>query len=128
MKIFADNFAISFELRHDNPHFSFETQPLQQIEEQLLCGDIFFQNQVFYADATGIKRKEILRIHRDPRIALRRAHLILLFGSREEKHRFETRYLEAYRMIKAAGGLVLNSHDELLMIFRDGKWDLPKGK
>ena len=31
-------------------------------------------------------------------------------------------------MIKAAGGVVFNQKKELLMIFRNGKWDLPKGK
>lgn len=30
--------------------------------------------------------------------------------------------------IIAAGGLVLNEKKEILMIFRRGKWDLPKGK
>ncbi len=30
--------------------------------------------------------------------------------------------------IVAAGGLVTNEREELLMIFRRGKWDLPKGK
>lgn len=30
--------------------------------------------------------------------------------------------------IFAAGGLVFNEKNELLMIFRRGKWDLPKGK
>lgn len=30
--------------------------------------------------------------------------------------------------IIAAGGLVLNDDNQLLMIFRRGKWDLPKGK
>lgn len=30
--------------------------------------------------------------------------------------------------IVAAGGLVRNDVDDLLMIFRRGKWDLPKGK
>ena len=30
--------------------------------------------------------------------------------------------------IIAAGGLVFNERNELLMIFRRGKWDLPKGK
>ena len=30
--------------------------------------------------------------------------------------------------IIAAGGLILNNRNELLMIFRRGKWDLPKGK
>lgn len=32
------------------------------------------------------------------------------------------------KLIQAAGGLVWNEKDELLMIFRRGKWDLPKGK
>jgi len=31
-------------------------------------------------------------------------------------------------IIKAAGGLVWNEKKELLMIFRQDKWDLPKGK
>ncbi len=32
------------------------------------------------------------------------------------------------KKIVAAGGLVTNDNNELLMIFRRGKWDLPKGK
>ncbi len=32
------------------------------------------------------------------------------------------------KKIIAAGGLVFNDKEELLMIFRRGKWDLPKGK
>lgn len=33
-----------------------------------------------------------------------------------------------YKKILAAGGLVFNSKDEILMIFRRSMWDLPKGK
>ena len=36
--------------------------------------------------------------------------------------------LEQFTYIQAAGGLVFNDANELLMIFRRGKWDLPKGK
>lgn len=32
------------------------------------------------------------------------------------------------KKIIAAGGLVTNEKNELLMMFRRGKWDLPKGK
>jgi 8-oxo-dGTP pyrophosphatase MutT (NUDIX family) len=32
------------------------------------------------------------------------------------------------KKIIAAGGLIFNDKNELLMIFRRGKWDLPKGK
>ena len=31
-------------------------------------------------------------------------------------------------MVIAAGGLVKNKEDEILFIFRNSKWDLPKGK
>ncbi len=34
----------------------------------------------------------------------------------------------AFTLIRAAGGLVFNDRNHLLMIFRHGKWDLPKGK
>ncbi len=34
----------------------------------------------------------------------------------------------ALTIIKAAGGLVMNDKNEYLFIFRNGKWDLPKGK
>ncbi len=33
-----------------------------------------------------------------------------------------------YKLIKAAGGVVYNHNNQLLMILRNGKWDLPKGK
>lgn len=33
-----------------------------------------------------------------------------------------------FMIIQAAGGLVLNEKEEVLFIFRRGKWDLPKGK
>jgi 8-oxo-dGTP pyrophosphatase MutT (NUDIX family) len=33
-----------------------------------------------------------------------------------------------YTTIDAAGGVVLNKNNDVLMIFRKGKWDLPKGK
>ena len=33
-----------------------------------------------------------------------------------------------FNIIQAAGGIVINEQDELLFMFRRGKWDLPKGK
>lgn len=35
---------------------------------------------------------------------------------------------EKYRLMTAAGGLVVNDEGHILMIFRRQKWDLPKGK
>lgn len=37
-------------------------------------------------------------------------------------------FFKKFKLIIAAGGLVINEKDELLFIFRKGKWDLPKGK
>jgi 8-oxo-dGTP pyrophosphatase MutT (NUDIX family) len=37
-------------------------------------------------------------------------------------------FFEAMEPVNAAGGVVINSEKELLMIYRRGKWDLPKGK
>ena len=33
-----------------------------------------------------------------------------------------------YRIVEAGGGIVVNKNQEILFIFRRGKWDLPKGK
>src|ERR1051326_1914183 len=36
--------------------------------------------------------------------------------------------LKKFSVIRAAGGLVKNDFNKVLMILRKGKWDLPKGK
>jgi 8-oxo-dGTP pyrophosphatase MutT (NUDIX family) len=38
------------------------------------------------------------------------------------------KFTKNFRIIEAAGGIVKNSNDELLFIFRNGLWDFPKGK
>ena len=37
-------------------------------------------------------------------------------------------FYKKFTIIQAGGGLVQNEKDEVLLIFRRGKWDLPKGK
>jgi hypothetical protein len=39
-----------------------------------------------------------------------------------------TKFQSYFKVIEAAGGLVKNAQDEVLMIYRFDKWDLPKGK
>ncbi len=53
----------------------------------------------------------------------------IYFFTNEPFHDFQD-FTKQFRTIKAAGGLVhkTNSPDKILMIFRLGKWDLPKGK
>ena len=38
------------------------------------------------------------------------------------------KFREKYLLIIAAGGVVTNDEKRILLIFRKGKWDLPKGK
>jgi ADP-ribose pyrophosphatase YjhB (NUDIX family) len=37
-------------------------------------------------------------------------------------------FFKKFTIVNAAGGFVLNEKNEVLMMFRRGKWDLPKGK
>lgn len=37
-------------------------------------------------------------------------------------------FFKKFTLVQAAGGLVRNEKDEVMLIFRRGKWDLPKGK
>jgi len=40
----------------------------------------------------------------------------------------KAQFFKHFHLVIAAGGLVKNEKEEILMIFRRGKWDLPKGK
>ncbi len=39
-----------------------------------------------------------------------------------------TEFMSQFKIIEAAGGIVQNKNKEVLFIFRNDKWDLPKGK
>mgnify|MGYP000868832162 CR=1 FL=1 len=46
----------------------------------------------------------------------------------EEVEKCWSLFKESFKLILAAGGLVFNNENKLLTIFRNGVWDLPKGK
>ncbi len=46
----------------------------------------------------------------------------------EQGSEIEAAFISHYKIIEAAGGVVMNKKDKVLMMFRRGKWDLPKGK
>ncbi|MCP4552950.1 MAG: NUDIX domain-containing protein [Bacteroidetes bacterium] len=52
---------------------------------------------------------------------------LLISGASNVDTLFEM-FKKHFKNITAAGGIVRNSKQELLVIFRNGKWDLPKGK
>lgn len=75
---------------------------------------------------TGDEEPEKLRIIVE---AFERNNLIptMLFQSADIDKTWKT-FTNFYKIIEAAGGVVVNEENCLLMIFRNGKWDLPKGK
>jgi 8-oxo-dGTP pyrophosphatase MutT (NUDIX family) len=46
----------------------------------------------------------------------------------ENLKRLRKAFFKHFDLVKAAGGLVINRSGEVLVMFRKGKWDLPKGK
>ncbi|HET9429703.1 MAG TPA: NUDIX domain-containing protein [Chitinophagaceae bacterium] len=57
---------------------------------------------------------------------LEKVHAGVLFHPDLEQ--LKKAFFKKFTFIQAAGGLVQNEKTELLLIFRKGKWDLPKGK
>jgi 8-oxo-dGTP pyrophosphatase MutT (NUDIX family) len=43
-------------------------------------------------------------------------------------HTLQKAFSKKFTIMQAAGGMVRNDNDEILLIFRRGKWDMPKGK
>lgn len=46
----------------------------------------------------------------------------------EDSDRLFAQFAAQFVPVEAGGGLVVSPRDEVLMIFRNGRWDLPKGK
>jgi 8-oxo-dGTP pyrophosphatase MutT (NUDIX family) len=57
---------------------------------------------------------------------LQKIHVGIFLHSNLEE--LKKAFWKKFTIIQAAGGLVTNKNNEILMIFRRGKWDLPKGK
>ena len=59
-------------------------------------------------------------------IKKRQFHAGIIFNKNFKKLKED--FFKHFELILAAGGLVKNEKNEILLIFRRGKWDLPKGK
>ena len=54
--------------------------------------------------------------------------LNLIIFVNEDVEKVFNEFLSKFTILEAGGGLVVNENKEYLLIFRYGKWDLPKGK
>ena len=80
-----------------------QVDKIQQIEVES------FDFEVFYKNLKNSKKKNYLLLTKNPSAVFKKIKNQLT-------------------IIKAAGGLVTNAKGEFLFIFRNKKWDLPKGK
>lgn len=54
------------------------------------------------------------------------AHAIIFYHS--DLAALTAKVFKKFKQIRAGGGIVINEKGDVLLIFRKGKWDLPKGK
>jgi 8-oxo-dGTP pyrophosphatase MutT (NUDIX family) len=87
---------------------------LSSSESQL---EIYESLEVQYYKGRGSITKAIKRA---------RNYSIIIFG--EDLEIMWRDFCSHYQIIEASGGVILNDQGFVLWIFRNGKWDLPKGK
>jgi len=75
----------------------------------LIRVDEHFSPKKFFQDFCGKENVIVILQHNQPEALLKR-------------------FMQDFRLIEAAGGLVFNEDGDVLMIYRRGNWDFPKGK
>lgn len=78
---------------------------------------------VFYIDDDSLERT--VRIMVSDESAGKKLNYVLLSNQPQKQLEW---LMERFPVIRAAGGIVMNEDREILTIFRNGFWDLPKGK
>lgn len=102
IKIFSTNKII----------YLINSKPLVKFDKEAILVDITSKDELRLTYAELINKKDLNQIY------FFNPDIELLFGY----------FSSLFQVIEAAGGLVRNKKMEWLFIFRNGKWDLPKGK
>lgn len=83
---------------------------------------------VMQAEAMGPDGGATLGLTNLQRIFETAKSVAIVSPTEEENDRFFAQFAAQFVPIEAGGGLVSSPGGEVLMIFRNGRWDLPKGK
>ena len=67
--------------------------------------------------------KILMNLHAKSGIHFHALYLIV-----EDRKLFKQKIVKLYQLVEAAGGVVVNQNQDVLWMYRLGKWDLPKGK
>lgn len=89
---------------------------------------------IITTDGSAFGGGELVRVAHEPEIIertkllqkLRKTKQLVLISP--DPQAVYAELVSQFRVIEASGGLAVNRRGEVLMIFRLGKWDLPKGK
>ncbi len=100
-KVFINNKEINF--HHKRPEIN--------SNEIIITDESIFDN--FYNELETFKKSK-------------EAKSLYIIGN--NTNRLFVKFASFFTLVEAAGGIVQNEKNELLFIFRNGKWDLPKGK
>ncbi|MDP5172042.1 MAG: NUDIX domain-containing protein [Bacteroidia bacterium] len=129
MKIFALNLCLEFVVndpsqRYDIPPMSFDE----------LMGYFFkgtdFPGQVFYvaAEKNETFADHLFELQKNDVFRDIPATVKVVFASQRAKEDFLSPWLDRFKLVDAAGGMVQNEKGEYLCIFNRNKWTLPKGR
>jgi 8-oxo-dGTP pyrophosphatase MutT (NUDIX family) len=80
------------------------------------------ENQLVFIEPSPKKLKDIIS---EFEYSYKAKKLFIISSDPKTTFRF---FALGYTMVIAAGGIVRNRKGDILFIFRNGKWDLPKGK
>jgi 8-oxo-(d)GTP phosphatase len=100
-----------------NKHFDIVLENNIELTSKLLQGNVLIKNASTYQIYVICRLTEVKKLKALKSITL----------SVEDKKAAQHFLRDQFKIIKAAGGVIYKD-DELLMILRFGKWDLPKGK
>lgn len=100
---------------------------------------VFVENRVIFLSRKPPAKisSEEISVHCFSKMQIQKAYLEfekddhikrLTLWSSEDYKTLQEEFFSFFKVVKAAGGVVKSGGNELLVIFRNGKWDLPKGK
>lgn len=128
MKIFALNLCLEFVVKDQNQ--SYEIPPMSYSE---LMGYFFkgtdYPGQILYLEADQGEEfaDHLFELQQNNVFRQILTTVRVIFNSEKLKDAFLETWLDRFRHIDAAGGLVQNEDNEYLCIFNRGRWTLPKG-
>ena len=85
----------------------------------ILTSEIPFGKKINLYDLKNKSLDEIISL-------VKKHHKIFLFQKNPKK--LVSTFQKNIKVVRAGGGIVKNTNDETLFIYRRNKWDLPKGK